>query len=413
VYFYTLIEATKCFGGRGGIRTRGTSFPVRQFSKLLVSASHPPFLRDGKFNHSFLLSINFFDLYFVKTIFFLLSFLLFCQFTHSQGQNWELGFGFGTGTLIPHSSKMRHLLEDYEKPLEISFLHRESQTHIYLHYLPTCSEFIGRRYSITPTHRFTIVDRKYWTLSWNAGAGIGYVALPFNIISNPKNIAIGTHINASILSAWQSSWKIGHDWKLQWEIQAHHFSNASFKKPNLGLNYLNSYVSFNHTFTSSRDWKTKEIELPLNHLSITGQIFKNQSNLPSPNNSWTRNFSAGYYFPISKKWFGEIGGDLFLDGSNRIDYSNILGHSFSLWDARQFGSYIGSGFWGNQRLGCYIQCGKYWYQPIQTEGPWYQRIGIRYMFHKNWMIQLGLKTHFAQADNFEVGIRKNILIHVR
>ena len=31
--------------GEGGIRTPGTGYPVRQFSKLLVSATHPPLLR--------------------------------------------------------------------------------------------------------------------------------------------------------------------------------------------------------------------------------------------------------------------------------------------------------------------------------------------------------------------------------
>ena len=30
------------FGGEDGIRTRGTGYPVRQFSKLVVSATHPP-----------------------------------------------------------------------------------------------------------------------------------------------------------------------------------------------------------------------------------------------------------------------------------------------------------------------------------------------------------------------------------
>ena len=33
--------ATPRNSGESGIRTRGTSFPVRQFSKLLVSATHP------------------------------------------------------------------------------------------------------------------------------------------------------------------------------------------------------------------------------------------------------------------------------------------------------------------------------------------------------------------------------------
>ena len=34
-----LIIYNRC--GGGGIRTRGTGFPVRQFSKLVVSATHP------------------------------------------------------------------------------------------------------------------------------------------------------------------------------------------------------------------------------------------------------------------------------------------------------------------------------------------------------------------------------------
>jgi len=32
----------KMSGGERGIRTPGTNFSVRQFSKLLVSATHPP-----------------------------------------------------------------------------------------------------------------------------------------------------------------------------------------------------------------------------------------------------------------------------------------------------------------------------------------------------------------------------------
>ena len=36
--------AGKC--GERGIRTPGTSFPVRQFSKLLVSATHPSLLTE-------------------------------------------------------------------------------------------------------------------------------------------------------------------------------------------------------------------------------------------------------------------------------------------------------------------------------------------------------------------------------
>ena len=37
-----LLRLDQSTGGEGGIRTRGTELPVRQFSKLLISATHPP-----------------------------------------------------------------------------------------------------------------------------------------------------------------------------------------------------------------------------------------------------------------------------------------------------------------------------------------------------------------------------------
>ena len=53
-------------GGRGGIRTLGTSFPARSFSKRLVSASHPLFqIKAGKiYNMNFFINlIKFIDDY--------------------------------------------------------------------------------------------------------------------------------------------------------------------------------------------------------------------------------------------------------------------------------------------------------------------------------------------------------------
>ena len=40
----TLHPGSVCCGGEGGIRTLGTRFQVRQFSKLLLSASQAPLL---------------------------------------------------------------------------------------------------------------------------------------------------------------------------------------------------------------------------------------------------------------------------------------------------------------------------------------------------------------------------------
>jgi hypothetical protein len=40
------------FGGDGEIRTRGKGYPLRQFSKLLVSATHPRLQTYGEAGYS-------------------------------------------------------------------------------------------------------------------------------------------------------------------------------------------------------------------------------------------------------------------------------------------------------------------------------------------------------------------------
>ena len=50
-------------GGERGIRTPGTEIPVRQFSKLLVSATHPSLLCDDK-SSAFFVSRKYFSPFF-------------------------------------------------------------------------------------------------------------------------------------------------------------------------------------------------------------------------------------------------------------------------------------------------------------------------------------------------------------
>ena len=80
-------------GGEGGIRTPGTPCGVRQFSKLLVSATHPP-LREfawiaGAKIGIFLLSPSIFCNFFQKNIFFIWfsTEYFFCQMMDNKQKN--------------------------------------------------------------------------------------------------------------------------------------------------------------------------------------------------------------------------------------------------------------------------------------------------------------------------------------
>ncbi len=75
------------------------------------------------------------------------------------------------------------------------------------------------------------------------GAGVAYLSEKFKFQENPENIAIGSHFNASIFFRLSQQFAIQRS-RLGWVLSFQHYSNASFKTPNLGLNYTALGLTF-------------------------------------------------------------------------------------------------------------------------------------------------------------------------
>src|SRR5690606_34650250 len=56
------------------------------------------------------------------------------------------------------------------------------------------------------------------------------------------------------------------------------------------------------------------------------------------------------------------------------------------------------------RLSLEGNVGVYIYDKYKENGALYQRLGLRYYATKNWFATMSLKTHFAKAEAFELGI---------
>ena len=335
-------------------------------------------------------------------------FLLFCfllpQVLHSQNQAWEFQASKGIGTLIPHTSRIRHLLTGYETPYALSLFQNKTNTQIFLTYFPSHNPIIGSSWALTPTHKYFLVKTKHYHFSWLGGAGIAKIQNPFNQTTNPKNIAIGTPWNVSILTGFQSKfyWK---NWSLGAELFAQHASNGSFKKPNLGLNYLNGYLSIGYSFSNPylNEEKITPTQPRVSSPYSTLCAFANQANLPGGPTSLVVSSQTGWTQMISDKRFFTLGFDLFADGSNQKTLSNINHQDLPFYKTSQIGIQLGYGFWGNQKLAAFVQQGFYLVSFQNLEGKLYQKIGVRRELSPKIQFVAALKTHFAQADNLEFG----------
>jgi len=336
---------------------------------------------------------------------FLYLFFLLPQVIHSQNLNWEINVAKGIGTFIPHTPKIRHLLSNYENPISISLFNRNQNTEVFLHYFPAQNHVIGSQWALTPTHVYPIIHSSKFQWNWLGGAGIARIENPFHQEYNPKNIAIGSKWNVSILTGFQSKFQI-NDWTIGSEIFAQHASNGSFKKPNLGLNYLNFYFMVGKSFSNPTkiQLKSPRNTFPSTSWYSTFCAFANQDNLPGGPTSLVLSSQTGWMKMISEKRFLTGGMDFFADGSNQKTLSEITGQPLSKLKTSQLGIQFGYGFWGNQQLAAFVQQGFYLYSFQNLEGKLYQRIGIRRKLNDQLQFTASLKTHFAQADHLEFGV---------
>ena len=95
---------------------------------------------------------------------------------------------------------------------------------------------IGRAFAIVPHINFNCLKSKRHQLNFNFGIGIGYLTQKHDIIENPKNTFIGSHVNAAINISTDYSYMVTNRLGLSAFIGLTHFSNGSTRSPNNGIN---------------------------------------------------------------------------------------------------------------------------------------------------------------------------------
>jgi len=253
-----------------------------------------------------------------------------------------------------------------------------------------------------------IVYRNY-RMDFKLGLGLGFNGNPYNALSNPMNVALSTKINGMMCIAIKSTYQFKH-FSINLGIDLTHFSNAAFKVPNYGINI--PFVALGGAYTIK----------PLDSETFNPQNGKPPVAMSLPYKRWlysaTAMLSAKQLMPVggkrtaiyalnlsSKRFFNHKAGlELDLDIISKqaiLDYQPYI--EKSQWDILQIGAYAAY-LVPLDRFHFVFGMGVYLRDKYSPEDPVYHRIGARYYFKNGLMVNLTLKTHFAQADYMEYGV---------
>ncbi len=236
------------------------------------------------------------------------------------------------------------------------------------------------------------------------GWGLGFIAKPYDRRENPKQIAIGSNINMAILLMAEYHRSFGRN-SIMAGFGIDHWSNGSFKQPNLGINYLALNIGISRTLGSVVPYihrpDTSCYKCPNHTQSVVFGLGVNETVRPYHGQYTAYSISGQVQWRVSRKSALAAGADIFNKGTlmsndeseekrTRIEYTQFGLHG-------EYALVLGQ----NE---IYFQMGAYIYSPIPDESKVFHRVGYRYKAGKHILLNFSLKSHYAVADHFEIGM---------
>jgi hypothetical protein len=347
----------------------------------------------------------------------------------SEAQNYSsISLRYHPGFLIAHRSDVRNM-EAHTQGFELHYswnnftnekwssAYKKPRIGVGLLYMDLGRpDLNGYVFSVIPTFETSIHEKEgsYW--AFRVGTGVGYLTRKFDIFENRRNQAIGSHVNGAMqfMLKWNKHFK---DFPLFVDagLGITHFSNGSFRVPNLGVNMPSLVVGLNYKLAEDNG---KEKPEKRNELSLSKQevylayAFKERTmSNPLGFNIWNIGYTRMWERKTARKW--RAGGDLFFDKTHPytkelqeniyIDDVDALLRNAKVLDFLEVGIY-GGHMWQISRLHVVADVGFYLYKPTRHKYFTYQRIGVKYNFTDRLSTNLALKTHFGIADFFSWGV---------
>lgn len=274
----------------------------------------------------------------------------------------------------------------------------------------------GHCFGLYPNMIVPLWNGKDFSWTFRLGDGIGYVTKTFHRSApvDTINVAIGSHINDFAMFTTDIRYHVNQHWDIQLGAGMTHISDASFHKPNLGINMLSGHIGLRYSPVTSRPQHiVRKNESPKNRW-----LFQVRGSM-----SYVSNYvPGGPVYPVylasayvSRRWLGKnkvFGG---VDYSYHDNIYSYLRYNYLLPGREAQNSWKSALFAGNEflvgRVGIVLQAGFYIKQAYLTTLPVYEKIGGNFYFVrrekgpiKEFFLCAFVKTHETVAELGEIGL---------
>jgi hypothetical protein len=259
---------------------------------------------------------------------------------------------------------------------------------------------------------------------WILGMGIGYLTKRYDEFTNPRNPAIGSHLNGMMHLGYHldaGRYLNEHGWKMYAEAGLVHFSNANWRQPNFGVNIPYLSIGAKRTLFLITDGKGKANSASWKHIKQIGAS-PSKSCVQGPQHlvgfrmgrrqielDQRRTFVNAvleYNCEFPKGLLGprlRVGANVFFDKSYMYKKFGLKSDAISLNDFTEVAISAGS-HWEYGKWGFIVDAGFYLFRPDDTKRRYYEGVGVSYKATQRMYLIARLKAHLSSADYMEWGV---------
>ncbi len=265
---------------------------------------------------------------------------------------------------------------------------------------------LGNLHGLQVFVNLPLMKREEPWLFLKISSGLSYVNKHFHRVDNHKNIAIGSSVNPLVSFRLNTKFDIGRSMRIDAGFGLTHFSNGSYSIPNLGINMV--------TLNLGLTCKIKDDGRSRNRDTVPAPIKGIRLNLIASGGITEIEAAGGGKFALC---------EMSLNAMKTMNHKNRLGAGIDLFyneaNIEKFrrDTITLSNNLQNTQLGFKLaweltiskvslpfEMGVYALSKYKDNGFIYHRIMTRYQVNDHWNINWILKTHFAKADYFALGL---------
>ena len=346
------------------------------------------------------MTIRFFTIFILSV---LLNINSFSQNPYKYSFDGSLSFG----RVIAHRNSMRRMVDKNSYSAELTFnLHTNGFKHYHKEYnYPSYGFTINYSNPGNKTDIGNIIcsygfvslplNNKINPIHLKIGLGLGWVEKTFDLESNFQSLAISTHLNANVQLKIERSFQLKNRHYFKGAILFNHLSNGSFQTPNLGLNITQLQLSYSLGLKKQiADSTVLKISIFKKHnLTIYNSSAFKENQTPTLKKYYINETCIQHQYRLGFK-SGVISGFDILYNPSLEDFTN---------KRSQFGLFIGH-LLHLDKLKIGLLMGTYLYNKKNNSETFYHKLFTEYEFSNKIVGRLSLKSHWAKADFFSLGI---------